>query len=161
MKWSKRSVKNINTVNKVLQILAQKIIEKLVYDVGVLDTGGFRTSLQQNKIFKTGNSECDGIIKKSYHQTGMAIDFVPYINGEFTWNNKLAFLTNAKTIFECWKEMEESGETEDYYLHGGIFWGDQDLDGDGLLEITDKLGWDMAHFELRDFLQKDVIEISI
>jgi hypothetical protein len=159
--WGNRSLKNINTVNDVLQVLAHKIISRLTYDVGVLNTGGKRTPLQQNEIFKAGNSKCDGYVKKSYHQTGMAIDFVPYVNGKFTWSNGKAFLSNAKVILECWAEMEEASLTGDYYLHWGGYWGDQDLDGDQLLEITDKLGWDMAHFELRNTPQSNQLEIKV
>ena len=160
-KWGKGSVRNINTVYKVLQILAREIIIRSPYDLTVLKSGGKRTNKEQNVIYLAGNSKCDGYIKISYHQSGFAIDFVPFINGKATWLNGLAFLTVAKLIFEIWDEMIESGETEGYFLHWGGYWGDQDLDGDGLLEITDKLGWDMAHYELRDFPQKDAIEISV
>ena len=159
--WGKNSVKHINTVNDIGQKLSQKIISRLIYDAGVLNTGGLRTAEMQHDIFIAGNSECDGYEKKSYHQSGLAIDFVPYVNGTFTWNNGLAFLTNAKTIFECWDEMVAAGENQDYYLHWGGYWGDQDLDGDQLLEITDKLGWDMAHFEFRKEPQANQLDISI
>lgn len=159
--YGKRSVQNINTVNVVLQILAQKIIIEVSYDIGILDSGGFRTASEQNKIFKAKNSECDGYHKKSYHQTGMAIDFVPYVDGKFTWSNKKAFLSNAKTILEMWEEMKKSGRAKDYYLHWGGYWGDKDLNNNKLLEITDKLGWDMAHFELRKVKQENTMKISI
>lgn len=159
--WGKRSVKNINTVNDVLQILAQKIISRLIYDVGVLNTGGLRTAEMQNEIFLAGNSECDGYEKKSYHQSGKAIDFVPYIDGALTWSNGKAFLSNAKIVLECWEEMKAADQTQYYFLHWGGYWGDKDLDGDQLLEITDKLGWDMAHFELRKTPQSNQLEISI
>ena len=160
-KWSKRSVKNINTVHEVVQIIAQRLITKTPYDIGVLDNGGLRTAGQQHEIFMAGNSKCDGYHIKSYHQSGLAIDFVPYVNGSFTWNNGKAFLSIAKVVFEIWKEMQLTGEAENYHLHWGGYWGDQDLDGDNLLEVTDKLGWDMAHFELRDKPQANQLEIKV
>lgn len=160
-KWNKRSVKNINTVHAVLQILSQKIISKLPYDVGVLNTGGLRTAEMQHDIFLAGNSKCDGYEKISYHQTGLAIDYVPFVDGVFTWTNGKAFLSNAKIVFECWEEMKEARQIEGYYLHWGGFWSAKDLDGDGFLEVDEKLGWDMAHFELRKFPQKNVFKISI
>ena len=160
-RWGKSSVKYINTVNDILQILAHRIISRVIYDLSVLNTGGLRTAEMQHDIFLTGNSECDGYKKKSYHQSGLAIDFVPYIDGKNTWSNGLAFLTNAKTIFECWDEMVAAGENQGYYLHWGGYWGDKDLDGDQLLEITDKLGWDMAHFEFRKTAQANQLKISV
>jgi len=159
--WGKRSKKNILTVYQVLQILANRLILKSPYDMGVLDNGGIRTAGQQQEIFLAGNSKCDGYIKISYHQSGFAIDFVPYVNGKFTWSNGLAFLSIAKIAFEIWNEMQAEGLTEDYYLHWGGYWGDQDLDGDKLLEVTDKLGWDMAHYELRRTPQANQLEIRV
>lgn len=160
-KWSHRSVKNINTVHDVLQIIAQRLISKTPYDIGVLNTGGLRTAEMQHDIFLAGNSKCDGYEKKSYHQSGKAIDFVPYVDRKFTWSNGKAFLSIAKVVFEIWEEMQLTGEAEQYHLHWGGYWGDQDLDGDQLLEITDKLGWDMAHFELRAKPQANQLEIKV
>jgi len=159
-KWTKSSVKYINTTHKVLQILAQKLLSKTKFDIRVLNTGGKRDAEMQYLIYKQGNSKCDGYTIKSYHQTGLAIDFVPYVNGVLTWANGKAFLSNAKIVFECWDEMKESGESENYHLHWGGFWGANDLDKDGLLEITDKLGWDLAHFELRSKPQKNTLKIE-
>lgn len=159
--WGKRSVKNINTINNIGQIFANRLILRSPFDMGVLNTGGKRTAEMQYDIFLTGNSKCDGYKKKSYHQSGLAIDLVPYINGAYTWNNGFAFLSIAKEALKLWSEMVEAGEDQGYYLHWGGYWGDKDLDGDQLLEITDKLGWDMAHFEFRKKPQKNQLEISI
>lgn len=153
MKWSKRSVKNINTVSPILQLLAQKLISKTKYDIGVLNLGGKRTSKEQNAIFLDGKSKCDGYKILSYHQSGLAIDFVPYINGRYTWDNKEVFLDIAKKIFSIWEELEYSKFTNGKFLHWGGFWSSVDLDGNGLLEPSDKLGWDVAHYEIRDFKQ--------
>lgn len=144
-KFGKQSIKNIHTVNPLLQELAARMIEISKVDVGVLSTGGLRTAEQQNEIFNIGNSECDGYDKKSYHQTGLAIDFVPYINGKYTWNNKWAFLEIKKAVDKAWEDILHGN----YYLHSGIYWGAKDLNGNGILEITDKMGWDAAHHELR------------
>lgn len=158
--WGKVSVKSINTVHKILQIIAQKIIIISPYDITVLGNGGKRTARQQNVIYLAGNSGCDGYIKLSYHQSGLAIDFIPYVGGP-TWNNAKAFLTIAKLIFQIWEEIKVSGITEDYYLHWGGFWNAKDLDKDGLLEVTDRLGWDLAHYELRKTPQRKTFEIQV
>jgi len=144
MAFGNRSIKNIQTTHRILQQLATAVMARSEFDFGVLDNGGLRTAAEQNKLFKEGASQCDGIIKKSYHQSGLAIDFVPYIGG-YTWKNKEAFLHIAKIAFE---EIENIF-TEDYHLHWGGYWSAKDLDGDGILEVTDKLGWDLPHFELR------------
>lgn len=159
--WSRRSKENINTVNEVLQILARELLLKCEYKLAVLSSGGKRTAEEQNAIFLQGHSKCDGYNKKSYHQTGLAIDFVPYVDMKLSWASGLAFLTVAKTVFEVWDKMIESGEAQDYYLHWGGFWGAKDLDNDGLLEISDKLGWDGAHYELRKKEQRNTMKISI
>jgi len=159
-KWSKRSVKSINTVHKILQKLAQRIILVSPYDIGVLESGGKRTKEMQFEIFSAGHSKCDGVIKISFHQSGMAIDFVPYINGDYTWSNGKVFLTIAKLMFKIWNDMVEANKTENYYLHWGGFWNAKDLDKDGVLEVSDKLGWDMAHWELRTVPQKNVFKIA-
>lgn len=160
-KWGKSSVKNINTVNDVLQILAQKLILLSPYDLSVLNTGGLRTAEMQLEIFIAGHSKCNGRDIKSYHQSGLAIDFVPYVNGKLSWSSGLAFLTVARAALAIWEDMTDSGENEGYYLYWGGFWGAKDLDGDGFLEVDEKLGWDMAHFELRKSPQKKTFKIKV
>jgi peptidoglycan L-alanyl-D-glutamate endopeptidase CwlK len=148
-KFGARSIKNISTTNTILQELAARIISRSEFDFGVLNNGGRRTAKEQNIIYKKGHSKCDGYKVKSYHQSGMAIDFVPYIDGKFTWESKKAFLQIAKLAYE-----EVAGMyTGDYFLHWGGFWSALDLNGNGLLEPKDKIGWDAAHFELRKYKQ--------
>ena len=148
MGFGKRSIKNIQTTHRILQQLAAAIMARSEFDFGILDNGGLRTAEEQNDIFNTGATQCDGYNKKSYHQSGLAIDFVPYIGG-YTWESKEAFLQIAKLAFE---EIENI-YMDDYFLHWGGFWSAKDLDGDGVLEVTDKLGWDLPHFELRKVKQ--------
>ncbi len=148
-KFGRRSVKNIQTTHKILQQLAVNVIARSKFDISVIDNGGLRTAEEQNELFKDDKSSCDGYKKISYHQSGMAIDLIPYINGSVTWKNKEAFLHIAEIALEEFNNIY----TEDYYLHWGGFWSAKDLDGDGILEITDKLGWDLPHFELRNYKQ--------
>lgn len=155
-RFSERSIKNIKTTHRILQELATRVIARSEFDFGVLDNGGLRTAEEQNKLFNEGASKCDGYNKKSFHQSGMAIDFVPYING-FTWKNKGAFLHIAKIALEEFENLQ----TEDYHLHWGGFWGSKDLDNDGKLNLTKELGWDLPHFELRKYPQtKGVLPIE-
>ena len=148
-KFGKNSVKNIQTVDRILQELASRIISRSNFDFGVLNNGGLRTSEEQHQLYLDKKSKCDGYIKKSYHQSGLAIDFVPYIDGRYTWGSKEASLHIAEIALEEFPSIYK----EDYYLHWGGFWHAKDLDGDSILEITDKLGWDLPHFELRKVTQ--------
>ena len=159
--WGDRSVRNIQSVRKIIQLLAQKVIGVVPYDLTVLDSGGFRTPEQQNAIFKNGFSKCDGYTFKSYHQSGLAIDFVPYVDGKVTWSNKTALYENAKVILQTWdSEMVASGLNGGLFLHWGGFWGAVDLNKDGLLQLDEKLGWDMVHFELNLWKQKNILEFA-
>jgi len=155
-KFGKSSINNIHTVTSLLQELAARAIEVSEVDFGVLSTGGLRTPEEQNEIFKIGNSKCDGYKKKSYHQTGFAIDFVPYVDGKYTWNNVEALLRTKQAVDKAWKDILHGN----HFLHWGGYWGAKDLDGDGRLEITDRIGWDAAHYELRSYPQvKNVYNI--
>jgi peptidoglycan LD-endopeptidase CwlK len=149
-KFGDASISRIGKVHQLLQRLANGTIEKSDFDFGIPSTGGLRTTEEQYELFKKGNSQCDGTIKKSYHQTGLALDFVPYINGKYTWENKDAFLSIAKTAFDVWEKMDDK---QGMFLHWGGFWTAKDLNGNGLLDINDQLGWDLPHFELRNYAQ--------
>jgi|TARA_Y100000310_G_scaffold335703_1_gene418404 peptidoglycan L-alanyl-D-glutamate endopeptidase CwlK len=153
MKYGKRSAANIATVHSILQVFAYRVLDHLPIDSGVditvLDSGGLRTATDQNALFKEGRSKLDGYSKKSYHQSGLAIDLVPYLDGRATWSNAESFLTIASTALDVWESMKAEGLTEGYFLHWGGFWGAKDLNDNGLLDIDDKLGWDLPHWELR------------
>lgn len=151
----KRSILNMDGVSPYLQMTAIRTIAICPVDFGVLETGGERTASMQYNIFKQGNSKCDGYEKLSYHQSGNALDLVPYIGGKFTWNNKQAFID----IYYSFKEAETQLRSlnmipEDVFFHHGLFWNWKDLDHDGIIEISDKLGWDAAHHEIRKIAQK-------
>lgn len=55
-------------------------------DFGIPDHGGPRTEAEQAALFMADLSKCDGIHKKSYHQTGMALDFYAYVDGGASWD---------------------------------------------------------------------------
>jgi peptidoglycan L-alanyl-D-glutamate endopeptidase CwlK len=149
-KFGTKSRERIGTVNPILQELAYKTIEISPYDISITRTAALRTPEMQKELFDKGSSQLDGYKKKSFHQTGDAIDFVPYIDGGVTWKNKAAFLGIAKAAFKAWEAIDDK---QGYHLHWGGYWRAEDLDGDGILEVDDKLGWDLPHFELRKYPQ--------
>ncbi|MGQ1911241.1 hypothetical protein ACT3CE_15825 [Marinifilum sp. RC60d5] len=156
-KFGKQSKARLLEVHILLQKLAHATLEQSKYDFGIPSTGGLRTAEMQNELYKKGFSKLDGYQKKSYHQTGLALDLVPYINGKYTWQNKEAFLHIAHTAFHVWSEITSS---KDIYLHWGGFWRAKDLNQNHFLDISDKLGWDLPHFELRNKAQANTMKIA-
>jgi len=160
-KFGKASARNIATVHSILQTLAYRTLEKVStkhswVDMTVLKSGGLRTAMEQNALFKENppKTSLDGYSKKSYHQSGLAIDLVPYLSGRADWSNAEAFLLIAEAGLEVWEEMKEEGQTSIYFLHWGGYWKAKDLNDNGLLDIDDKLGWDLPHWELRTYKQE-------
>lgn len=87
-KFSKTSLERLSKIDNRLQLLANEIIKITEIDVGIPKTGGWRPTPMQQEMFKIGASPCDGIIKKSKHQDGLAFDFVCYKDGEITWEKE-------------------------------------------------------------------------
>lgn len=104
-KFGKGSTEQLNDINPILKELAIKALEKSEVDFGVPSTGGKRTAEQQKALFDKGFSQKDGYIKKSYHQSGNAVDLVPYIDGKLTWADKEAFAKINKAVMAAWAEM--------------------------------------------------------
>jgi peptidoglycan L-alanyl-D-glutamate endopeptidase CwlK len=128
--FGKNTKVQLESVHPLLQLLAHKAIELTTQDFGVPVGGGYRTAEQQKVSFDQGYSNCDGTIKKSYHQSGLACDFVPWINGKYDWSVKQAFLDVHKAIHAAWDTMDHKGHE--------LVWG-----GDW------KNSWDKPHYELR------------
>lgn len=87
-KLSKRSINNMSGVNDDLQRVAHRAIELTKIDFGIPSTGGKRTALEQNALFKEGLSMCDGYKKLSNHQSGNALDFYAYVDGKGSWEKE-------------------------------------------------------------------------
>ena len=123
-------------------------------DFGVPMDGGLRTAERQNMIFEKHWSKCDGYIIKSFHQQtntegeGQAIDLVPYIKGEgFSYEATGRFGMIIMLMLEAWEELQAEGLIpENLYLHSGGLWKPKD---------PKKLGWDLAHYEIREYEQKE------
>ncbi|NLR94951.1 M15 family metallopeptidase [Flammeovirga agarivorans] len=96
--------------------------------------GGKRSAEEQFKIFQQGNSELDGYEDKSYHQSGLAIDVIPYVNGKGTYKFIEGFFDFAQCMFTVWANMVAEGKTGSYVLEWGGFWG--------------STGWDKPHWQL-------------
>ena len=89
---SNKSIKNIDP--RLAVIIGAALAEG---NVDFTITHGFRAKQEQQALYaqgrtKSGNivTNCDGVKKKSYHQTGKAIDFIPY-PFDNNWNNTEQF----------------------------------------------------------------------
>lgn len=83
-------------------------------DFGHPSTGGLRTSEEQKKLFDEGKSRCDGFTRKSRHQSGRALDFYAFVNGEASWDH--VHLTMVAAAFL------EAGHRLGHRIEWGGFW---------------------------------------
>lgn len=99
MKFSKKSLQNLKGVNPLLIAIFVDAIKTSDFDFGIPSTGGQRTVETQNELYLKGVSNCDGIIKKSEHQSGNAIDIYGYHNGKATWDKMILTSIAEHIIF--------------------------------------------------------------
>lgn len=84
-KFSKSSLKNMEGVNHKLKLVAEGALYISLVDFGIPKFGGLRTAEEQYILYMDGKSQLDGTRKKSYHQTGRALDFFAYVDGRASW----------------------------------------------------------------------------
>ena len=116
--------------NEGLKQAVRDFIHVTPIDFTVIENGAFRTAEQQNELFKKGYSQLDGYKYRSRHQTGLAIDLVPWIDGKATWSKTSAHII-AKTFF--------------YFCLGRGLNIRCGADWDMSLKFND---WDPYHFEI-------------
>lgn len=155
-KFGKTSNDRRKGVSKYLILASDRALKCSPVDFGVPFRGGLRNAIEQNEIFKEGHSSCDGFKKLSFHQKkdkegkGKAIDLTPYISGVgFCYECYGRFGIIGMLMLEAWQELKEEGLIpENLFLHWGGLWSHKD---------PKKLGWDMSHFEIREYEQKELV----
>ena len=135
--WGQQSIKRMNGLDeKLVRVLFRAIRisskKKDGIDFTIPQFGGLRTADEQNQLFLNGFSKCDGYDKKSYHQSGRAVDVIPYIKGKNVYKMKE---TEKQLLFHkvavC---MLEAAAKENVQLNWGGNWS----------------SWlDRPHFEMR------------
>ncbi|WP_028856074.1 M15 family metallopeptidase [Psychrilyobacter atlanticus] len=96
-KISNRSIKNIQEIDPRLPLIVGMVLARGKVDLTI--TCGLRSLEDQQKAFKNGFSKLDGVNKKSKHQIGKAIDFIPYpFNG---WNDIESFKKVGEELKVC------------------------------------------------------------
>ena len=96
-KISSRSIKNIQGIDHRLSLIVGMVLARGNVDLTI--TCGLRSLEDQQKAFKNGFSKLDGVNKKSKHQIGKAIDFIPYpFNG---WDDIESFKKVGEELKLC------------------------------------------------------------
>lgn len=121
-KLGKKSQKRLVGVHPLLAFAVTEAIKISKVDFGVTD--GVRSMTKQHKLVKQGRSKTFN----SYHLYGLAVDLVPYIDGNYRWDDPSAFQEIAVAM------QRVMGE---YKLP--IEWG------------FAKWGWDMPHWQMTGF----------
>ncbi len=158
--FGKTSILRGSKVNEKLLMVAMMSLRFSAVDMSIPWRGGLRTASQQKELFNVGNSRCDGYIKKSYHQSGNALDVVPYYNGKIHYTDTKSFQQFAIIMFETFKYLQNIEQIDKgLYLHWGGFWSAKDENNDGYLHyIDDEFGWDQPHWEFRSKPQRNVLK---
>lgn len=131
-KFGSRSIDRMQGVNSDIIKCAELALSNSKYDMTVPWMGGVRTVEEQNAIFLEGNTKCDGYSKKSYHQSGNALDIIPVGSAPYTKTKE--FNHFAQRMYESWQKLLVAGEVKGLLCWGGL-WGQS--------------GWDKPHWEIR------------
>ena len=82
---SEKSKLNRLGVHPDLVMINDLALELSPIDFGIPTDGGLRTSIRQLELYNEKKSKCDGTERKSYHQSGNALDFFAYVGGKASW----------------------------------------------------------------------------
>lgn len=161
-KYGKTSKRRGEGVNPILWMVAVMALAYSRNDMSIPWRGGKRTAKQQLALYNAGNSRCDGTNLVSFHQSGEALDIVPYVNGKIDYKAFKEFQAFAKLMFATFEYLQKVKMiSPKLHLHWGGFWSAKDLNRDGYLSsVDDKFGWDLPHWELRDNQQRNVLKIK-
>ena len=90
-KLGRKSRKNMIGLHPILAFAVEMAIKETKQDFTILSTGGVRTDEQQLQMYAQGRtSEGTKVTwtKDSYHQYGLAVDTVAWVNGKPSWDVK-------------------------------------------------------------------------
>jgi len=137
----KNTLKNLETIlqsgkpqSKILCNAVKDFIYDTPIDFCIIDNGGYRTAKMQKKLYDKGNSKCDGYLTESKHQSGLAVDLVPWLHNKATWDRDSCLYLAGAFMAYC-KRMKLP-------VTGGADWN-----GDGYLKGD---SWDPCHFEIKE-----------
>ena len=120
---SARSKQRRAGIDQCLIDISDLAIQITVMDFGHPADAGLCTAERQNELFFADKSKCDGYAKKSYHQSGKALDFYAYVDGKASWE------TEHLALVAC--AFLQAASLLGYKLEWGGLWP-----------------WDMPHVQL-------------
>lgn len=85
---SRNSKKNLKGVRSEIIQLVERVLKKSPHDFGIPSNGGKRTAEEQNALYHLVPrvTWLDGYSKKSYHQSGNAVDIFIYDEHGACWD---------------------------------------------------------------------------
>ena len=131
---SEKSKQRLNGVDTKLREVVFLAIKITKVDFGIPAYGGIRTKEEQNQLFRDNKSKADGYIKYSRHQSGEAVDFYAYVDGEASYEPEHLSMV-ACALLQAASMLGVS------VSWGGLWSAGQEKNG---IEY----GWDMGHIEL-------------
>lgn len=132
-KFGESSLENRQGVKPIIIKVLDRALEITKVDFGFPEFAGLRTAEEQNKLYKEGKSQLDGYERKSYHQSGNAIDFYAFVNGKASWQpDHLAMV--AAAILQAAAEFGVKASW------GGLWSTNETKNGI-------QYGWDAGHIE--------------
>jgi len=120
---------------RLIQV-SDRALEISVVDFGIPKHGGIRTAEEQYQLFLDGKSRADGTNNLSYHQSGKALDFFAFVDGEASWHpGHLAMVAAA---------FLQAGAEFGYKLTWGGLWLP--------VKTTSGVphGWDAGHIQIEE-----------
>lgn len=138
----RKSLANLEGVHDDLVKVVKRAIELTEQDFAVHE--GLRSAERQRALYNKGLSKLDGFMNFSRHQTGKAVDLVPYVDGVLAWE--------WEAIFPVADAVRKAAVEWNVPIRWGGTW--QEFTNERYSGFTAKEmfetnpSWDGAHFEL-------------
>ena len=120
--WGARSIERMSGCHPLLREFANRLLSRSSIDLTIPQYGGLRAAHEQLSIYKTGASRLNGYDRKSYHQTGRAIDVVSAGKtiGIMYDVDRLRYINKVAKI--VWQELVDEDNVGDYEMTFGCDW---------------------------------------
>lgn len=137
-KLSTASKEHRSGIDPRLIEISDLAITLTLVDFGHGHDSGLRTTERQIELYNEGKSQRDGMVKRSAHQDGKALDFYAYVDGKASWHHPhLAMVACA---------FHQAAAILGYRIRwGGLWKSNKPKVIDGI-----PYGWDCPHIELLD-----------
>lgn len=144
-KFGSRSIKNLKTAHRDLQIIFEEVLKRSKIDFGI--TEGHRSLARQYELFRQGKSRIDGRTKKGKHNylPSLAVDIYTY-HPDLSTRRRIAYDTNHLAYIAGVVDAVVEDLLFDGLITHKVRWGGN-WDGDGVIALDQSFD-DLPHFEL-------------